>query len=240
MTNLKVENMTKSFDGKKVVDGLSLEVEDKKLLGILGSSGCGKTTILRMIAGLEKPDSGSIKINCETVFDRHTDYAPYKRGISMVFQGLALWPHMDCFEHLYFMVEDWKITKQEKKQEVESYLTQFALTKHSSKYPHQLSGGEKQRLAIARALIPKPKILLLDEPLSNLDQIIRSDITEMFKKIKKEYGLTTIYVTHNFSDLKGIADDIAVLQEGKIIQKDTTKKILNKPKNEFVKKILGI
>ncbi len=240
MAYLEAKDLTKSFGGRKVVDGISLEVGQSKVLGILGSSGCGKTTILRMIAGLEKPDSGTIRLNGKTVFDQKSNSPPHSRGVSMVFQGLALWPHMTCVEHLDFMLDDFDYGKVDKRKEIEACLTRFGLLGHSRKYPHQLSGGEKQRLAIARALVRKPGILLLDEPLSNLDQILRADITEEFKRVKKEYALTTVYVTHNFQDLAGFADDIAVLKDGKIVQKGMTSDMLARPDGEFVARILGV
>lgn len=237
MTFIGIHGIDKFLGGKKVISDLSLEVEKNKLLGILGPSGCGKTTLLRLIAGLEVPDRGEIIINGSIVYsDRGVFVPPEKRNVGMVFQDLALWPHMTVKEHINFVLESRNMKDGDR---VVGILDLVDLTSLSESYPEQLSGGEKQRVAIARALAQEPRILLLDEPLSGLDQILRGDLKKEIRKLQKKLGITTIYVTHNYLELIDIADDIAVMQEGRIIQSGRTGEVYEKPKNNFVKNILG-
>jgi iron(III) transport system ATP-binding protein len=237
VTFIGIHGIDKFLGGKKVISDLSLEVEKNKLLGILGPSGCGKTTLLRLIAGLEVPDRGEIIINGSIVYsDRGVFVPPEKRNVGMVFQDLALWPHMTVKEHINFVLESRNMKDGDR---VVGILDLVDLTSLSESYPEQLSGGEKQRVAIARALAQEPRILLLDEPLSGLDQILRGDLKKEIRKLQKKLGITTIYVTHNYLELIDIADDIAVMQEGRIIQSGRTGEVYEKPKNNFVKNILG-
>lgn len=241
MGYIEFEQVSKSFDETKVVDDVSFKIDKGHVLGILGPSGSGKTTIMRMVAGFEKPDSGKIMIDEDVVFDFGSGsfIEPEKRGISMVFQDLALWPHMTCRQHLEFALEARGGGKKDFDDVIATQLEKVGLGDRVGAYPHELSGGEKQRLSIARALVQEPKVLLFDEPLSNLDQILRKDLMREFISIKKEYGITTIYVTHNYKDILDLCDNIAVIDNGRVVQMDKTKKLFQKPKNDFVAHIIG-
>jgi len=235
---IEIHEIDKSFGKKKVISNLSLDVKENELLGILGSSGCGKTTLLRLIAGFEIPNKGEIRINSDLVYSSNNRRVvpPEKRNVGMVFQDLALWPHMTVKEHINFVFESKNIRNEEK---IEEILKLVNLKSLSESYPEQLSGGEKQRVAIARTLAQEPRVLLLDEPLSNLDQILRKDFKNEIIKLQKKFGITTIYVTHNYLELVDMADEIAIMQEGRIIQFGRTEEVYQKPKNNFVRNILG-
>lgn len=239
LTNsIQINEICKSFGRKGIIVNLSLNVRKNTLLGILGPSGCGKTTLLRLIAGLETPDSGEIRINGEQVYSskNRTFTPPEKRNVGMVFQDLALWPHMTVREHIDFILRSKNIRNEEKIVEV---LRLVNLDSLLESYPEQLSGGEKQRVAIARALAQEPRVLLLDEPLSNLDQILRRDFKREIIKLRRTLGITTMYVTHNYLELTDMADEIAIMQNGRIVQSGKTDEVYNKPKNDFVRDILG-
>lgn len=238
MSFIEIHEIDKSFGKKKVISNLSLDVKENELLGILGSSGCGKTTLLRLIAGFEIPNKGEIRINSDLVYSSNNRRVvpPEKRNVGMVFQDLALWPHMTVKEHINFVFESKNIRNEEK---IEEILKLVNLKSLSESYPEQLSGGEKQRVAIARTLAQEPRVLLLDEPLSNLDQILRKDFKNEIIKLQKKFGITTIYVTHNYLELVDMADEIAIMQEGRIIQFGRTEEVYQKPKNNFVRNILG-
>jgi len=233
--------VTKSFNSNTVIDNLELAINEKDVLGILGPSGSGKTTLLRLLAGFEKPDLGKIIINKTEVFNKLKNIFldPERRNIAMVFQDLALWPHMTVREHLSFVLNAKNVSKPDQEELINDNLDLVSLYNYSDSYPHELSGGEKQRLAIVRALIQKPDVLLFDEPLSNLDQILRKDMMREFIKLKEEFQITTIYVTHNYKDVLDLADEIAVLDKGKIIQKNKTKELFRNPINDFVANIVG-
>jgi len=235
---IEIHKVDKSFGKKRVISNLSLEVKKNELLGILGPSGCGKTTLLRLIAGFEVPDRGEIRIDGDCVYSSSNGIfvPPEKRNIGMVFQDLALWPHMTVREHIDFVLGSRNIKSKEK---IEEILELVDLKSLSESYPEQLSGGEKQRVAIARALAQEPRVLLLDEPLSNLDQILRKDFKDEITKLRKKFGITTIYVTHNYLELIDIADKIAIMRKGRIIQFGRSKEVYQNPKNNFVRNILG-
>ncbi len=237
---MRVHRIYKSFGKKNAVTDLSLTVGKNQSLGILGPSGCGKTTLLRLIAGLEIPDKGEIRIGNKVVYSSKNGkfIPPEKRNVGMVFQDLALWPHMTVREHIGFVLKSKKIKGMDNKKKIEETLKLLNLSSLSESYPKDLSGGEKQRVAIARALAQKPQVLLLDEPLSNLDQILKRKFKEEFNKLRKDLDVSTVYVTHNFTELEGIAENIAIMQEGRIIQSGKISEIYDNPKNEFVEKIL--
>ncbi len=241
MGYIEFKNVTKSFNSNTVIDNLELAINEKDVLGILGPSGSGKTTLLRLLAGFEKPDLGKIIINKTEVFNKLKNIFldPERRNIAMVFQDLALWPHMTVREHLSFVLNAKNVSKPDQEELINDNLDLVSLYNYSDSYPHELSGGEKQRLAIVRALIQKPDVLLFDEPLSNLDQILRKDMMREFIKLKEEFQITTIYVTHNYKDVLDLADEIAVLDKGKIIQKNKTKELFRNPINDFVANIVG-
>ena len=235
MATIKLSNISKKFD-KQVLFRVSLKVRKNELVGIIGSNGSGKTTLLRIIAGLEKPDEGEVFIGKEKVFSKEKFVPPEKRNVGFVFQDLALWPHMSVKEHLEFVLESKGIKEKWKIKEI---LETVNLIEYENSYPNQLSGGEKQRLAIGRALAQDSKILLLDEPFSNLDPILKKTLRKMIKNLQKEFKVAILYVTQDPREVSEIADKIIIMNEGKIIQTGEFKKVKKNPKNDFVRNILS-
>lgn len=199
------------------VKDFNLEMAQGEVTCILGESGSGKSTVLRLIAGLEFPIEGQVQINGRILFDKNVFVLPEKRGIGMVFQDYALFPHMTVEENIRFGLKD--LSKQEKKGRIEEMLALVHLGEYAKRYPYELSGGQQQRVAIARAVAPKPSILLLDEPFSNLDAHLRQTIREELGRILKDTGITSIFVTHDREDARSIADQIVILEKGAIIEK---------------------
>ncbi len=241
MAYIKLEDISKSLNGRDVLSGLSLEIDKNMIFGILGPSGSGKTTLLRILCGLETPNSGRISINDESIFDskKKINIPPERRNMAMVFQDFALWPHLTVEKHIDFVLRARKITESGRKSLIQEYLELLQMGGKADSYPGELSGGEKQRVAIIRALAQEPRILLLDEPFSNLDQILKNDFKREIKSIQHRFKATILYVTHNYLDLIDMTDKIAVMQNGKIVQHGTTNEVYDNPKNEFVSKILG-
>ncbi len=238
MEEMKLNNISKSFE-KEILSDISLNIEKNKITGILGPSGSGKTTLLRIISGLEFPDKGTIFINDKCVCSENVFVEPEKRNIGFVFQDLGLWPHMNAEEHLDFVLDAKGIANSEQKEkEIKKIIKLVNLENYLRAYPHQLSGGEKQRLAIARVLAQDSKILLLDEPFSNLDPVLKKELKKEIVALQKKMKLTIVYITHNPSEIFDIADKIVILKEGKILQEGKPKEVLKKPKNDFVRKFL--
>jgi len=235
MPPLHLERIVKKYGNVKAVDDLSLKVRDRELLTLLGPSGCGKTTILRCVSGFVKPDSGDIYLGDRKI----TEIPPQKRGIGLVFQNYALWPHMTVFQNLAFGLKIKKLSKNEIRQKVEHALALVQLEGFGDRYPRQLSGGQQQRVALSRALVLEPDILLLDEPLSNLDALLREQMRFEIAQIHKQAGITTIYVTHDQTEAMVISDRIAVLEKGRIMQLGTPLEIYSKPANKFVAGFMG-
>ena len=235
MVEVKLINVTKKFGSVVAVDHVTLNVNHGEFFTILGPSGCGKTTTLRVIAGLETPDSGRIFFDDEDV----TDYPPYMRESGMVFQNYALWPHMNVYENVAFGLKIRKVSKDEIKRRVKEILELVKLEGLEDRYPHQLSGGQQQRVALARALIIQPKVLLLDEPLSNLDAKLRVEMREELKMLQRKLKITTIYVTHDQEEAMVISDRMAIMNEGRILQIATPREIYMKPRNLFVASFMG-
>ena len=235
MPPLHLERIVKKYGNVKAVDDLSLKVRDGELLTLLGPSGCGKTTILRCVSGFVKPDSGDIYLGDRKI----TEIPPQKRGIGLVFQNYALWPHMTVFQNLAFGLKMKKLSKNEIRQKVEHALALVQLEGFGDRYPRQLSGGQQQRVALSRALVLEPDILLLDEPLSNLDALLREQMRFEIAQIHKQAGITTIYVTHDQTEAMVISDRIAVLEKGRIMQLGTPLEIYSKPANKFVAGFMG-
>jgi len=235
MVNVKLYNLTKKFGEVIAVDKVNLEVRHGEFVVLVGPSGCGKTTLLRLIAGFEFPDEGRIFFNSDDV----TELPPYERDTGMVFQNYALWPHMTVFENIAFGLKIRKLPKAEIVKRVKSTLSLVKLEGLENRYPHELSGGQQQRVALARALVVQPKVLLLDEPLSNLDAKLRIEMRDEIRRLQKELRITSIYVTHDQEEALTIADRIAVMNKGKIMQVGTPYDVYKKPKNLFVASFLG-
>ncbi len=214
----------------------SLKAKEGEFLTLLGPSGCGKTTTLRIIAGFEKPDKGEVLFNSKVM----NEIPPYERNIGIVFQDYALFPHMTVFKNIAFGLELRKLPRGEIEKKVRWALKLVGLEGFENRYPEQLSGGQQQRVALARALVIEPEVLLLDEPLSNLDAKIRERLRGEIKRIQKELSITTIYVTHDQEEAMAISDRIAVMNDGRIEQVGKALELYYNPKTEFVAKFLGL
>ena len=236
MAIINLNNITHYYGEKIVLKDLSLKIEPNQLTCFLGGTGSGKTTILRLIAGLESPRSGQISIQDKIVTQSQKIIAPpHQRDLGYIFQDLALWPHFTVYKNIAFGLLERKEKDIENK--VFKMLDFFGLTEHAKKYPHQLSGGQKQLVAISRSLILNPKILLMDEPLSNLDIKLKRKILGHIKNLKQDFDLTIVFVTHDHKEAFAIADRIIVLNEGNIELAGTTEQI-KKSENVFVKSFL--
>ncbi len=241
MIRAQIEHLTKSFGKTSAADNLSLTVFEDEILAIVGPSGCGKTTLLKMISGLEQPDDGVITIGQQVVYDGATGAftAPENRDMALVFQNYAVWPHKTVFQNIAYPLQVKKYSKNDIQRRVSEIVQLVKLDGKEERYPHALSGGEKQRVALARALVMSPKVLLLDEPFSNLDAKLRTEMQYEIKRIRKELGLTIIHVTHDQNEAMGLSDRIAVMNKGKIIQVDTPRQIYRAPKTTFVANFIG-
>ncbi|NIR51343.1 ABC transporter ATP-binding protein [candidate division KSB1 bacterium] len=239
MNALTVRNLSKTFFRADdfAVKNVSFNVEAGELLTLVGESGSGKTTLLRMIAGFEIPDSGEITINADVVFGNKRFMAPEKRGVGMVFQDYALFPHLTISKNIGFGLDG--LGRTDKKIRIQDMLNLINLPGFKKRFPHELSGGEQQRVALARALAPNPSILLLDEPFSNLDESLKAQVREDIRNIIKKTHTTTILVTHDTKDALAISDRIALLKDGQILQIDTTENIYTKPKTCYVARYFG-
>lgn len=235
MVSIELKNITKSFNNNKVIDNISFSVEKGEMVSILGPSGCGKTTTLKIIAGLVKPDSGEIFFNGGSVL--HTPVE--KRGGVLVFQDFLLFPHLNVEENIGFGLKMAGVKKNERKKVVTEMLKLVQLEGYEEKYPRELSGGQKQRVAFARALAVKPKVLLLDEPFSNLDTRLRETMREFTCEIQRKLGITTILVTHDKEEALMSSDRIIVLLDGKIKQSGTPTEVYFKPACLRVAKFFG-
>ncbi len=236
---LKLVNLTKVFSKKEgdvvAVDHVNITIPSGKLIGLLGPSGCGKSTTLYMIAGLHRATEGEIYFGEDEV----SKYPPEKRGIGLVFQNYALYPHLTVRQNIMFPLENKKMDKELAKQKVMEYASLVGIENLLDRKPGQLSGGQQQRVAIARALVKEPSVLLLDEPLSNLDARLRLQTREEIKRIQKETGITTVFVTHDQEEAMSISDEIVVMNFGVIQQIGKPQDVYNNPINMFVAKFLG-
>lgn len=235
MVKVNLENITKRFGEVLAADQINLEIKDGEFFTFLGPSGCGKTTTMRIIAGLEYPTEGKIYYDNKDV----THLPSHKRNTGMVFQNYALWPHMTVFENVAYGLRVRKIPDEEVKQSVSNALELVHLGGLGDRFPNQLSGGQQQRVALARVLVINPDILLLDEPLSNLDAKLRVEMREEIKEIQRELGITTIYVTHDQEEAMAISDRIAIQNYGAIRQVGTPREVYNKPVDLFIATFIG-
>ncbi len=236
---LELRNISKIYPGSagKAVSNVSLAVDKGDILALVGESGSGKTTLLRTIAGLEHPDEGSLVLSGNVISEGRKSVPAYQRNIGMVFQDYALFPHMTIAGNVGFGLKGKSAS--EKKKIIEETLALTGLDEDLGKYPHQLSGGQQQRVALARALAPKPSILLLDEPFSNLDTILHERVREDLRKIVKATGITTILVTHHTRDALSMADKVAVIHKGRLLQMDTPQAIYANPVSGYVAHLFG-
>ena len=232
---VQLKNITKSFGDNQVLKPISLDIYEGEFLTLLGSSGCGKTTTLRIIAGFETPTEGSVYIEDKDV----TDMAPYNRDVNTVFQSYALFPHMTVFDNIAFGLVEKKMNKKEIRSKVMEMLELVQLHGFEKRKPSQMSGGQKQRVAIARALVNSPKVLLLDEPLGALDLKLRKQMQVELKRLQKKLGITFVYVTHDQEEALTMSDRIAVMHQGHFEQIGTAKEIYEKPQTKFVAGFIG-
>ncbi|MDC7125504.1 MAG: ABC transporter ATP-binding protein [Spirochaetales bacterium] len=232
---IRLENIQKKFSSVVAVHDMNIRIKDGSLTGLLGPSGCGKSTTLFMIAGLYAPTAGNIFFGDEAV----TLLPPEKRGIGLVFQNYALYPHMTVLKNILFPLENMKIPKKEALKMAEEMADIVQIRDLLDRKPSQLSGGQQQRVAIARALVKKARVLLLDEPLSNLDARLRLETREEIRRIQKETGITTIYVTHDQEEAMSITDDIVLMDKGWIQQQDSPQQMYLNPGNQFTAEFLG-
>jgi iron(III) transport system ATP-binding protein len=243
VSNLCTEYATPGAPSVKAAQDVSFEVEDGSFFTLLGPSGCGKTTTLRSIAGLEKPVSGEIRLGDTVVYASasKTFITPNKRNIGMVFQSYAIWPHMNVFENAAFplQVNGARMDRKQIEERVMRVLTAVGLEALAGREATKLSGGQQQRLALARALVMEPKLLLLDEPLSNLDAKLRQRMRFELKRLQGELGITTVYVTHDQSEALALSHEVAVMNEGRIVQLGSPREIYEAPRSRFVADFVG-
>ncbi|SHG53048.1 iron(III) transport system ATP-binding protein [Salegentibacter echinorum] len=234
---LSINSISKSFDKGKnfALKDVSFQVKEGAVCAIVGESGSGKTTLIRLIAGLERPDAGSIVLRGKELSSVKKLVAPEKRKIGLVFQEYALFPHFDLLKNVSYGISNLK----NKKQRALEMLDLVGLSGLEKRYPHQLSGGQQQRVALARALAPNPSLLILDEPFSNLDAMLRMQLRNQVFEIIKKTGVTAIFVTHDTQDALSVADEILILQNGKVIQKDQASNLYTKPNSVYVASLFG-
>ena len=240
-TTITIKNLTKRFGNVAAVNDVSLTIEPGSFLTLLGPSGCGKTTLLRCISGLEDPNEGEIYIGNQLVFShkKGISIAPGKRELGLVFQNYALWPHMNVYKNMTFALEMQKLSKDEMDKRVKDSLAEVQMSGFEDRYPREMSGGQQQRIALARMLAYRPKVFLMDEPLSNLDARLRMDMRTELKRLHHVSGATTIYVTHDQVEALTMSTNIAVMKDGVIQQMDTPDRVYHFPNNLFVADFIG-
>lgn len=232
---VSLRDIVVEFDGQRILDGLNLDIHDKEFVTLLGSSGCGKTTTLRLIAGFLEPNAGKVLLKGKDI----TGVPPYKRPVNTVFQKYALFPHLNVFENVAFGLRLKKLDEDTIRRKVRDMLEVVGLKGFERRSISQMSGGQQQRVAIARALIAHPQVLLLDEPLGALDLKLRKDMQVELKKIQKQTGITFVFVTHDQEEALSMSDTVVVMSEGKIHQIGTPVDIYNEPQNAFVADFIG-
>ena len=241
MSRIELKNIDKYYGSNHVLKNLNLTIEDGEFMTLLGPSGCGKTTTLRVLSGLENPQHGVILMDGTEVVNADDLFfmAPSKRGLNLVFQSYALWPHMTVFENVAFGLSLKKMPKDEIKKRVQDSLDRMQIGEFAQRYPSELSGGQQQRVAIARAIVSEPKLLLLDEPLSNLDAKLRMDMRTEIKRLHKELGTTVVYVTHDQTEALTMSTRIAIFFNGILVQVDTPIHIYTNPVSLKVADFIG-
>lgn len=233
---IQIDNVTKAYGKNVVIKGLSANIKPGEFFTLLGPSGCGKTTLLRMIIGFNTIEAGEIRVNDKVVNNIPTN----KRNMGMVFQNYAVFPHMNVRDNVAYGLKNRHIPKEERYRKVDEILKLVKIDQYANRMPAQLSGGQQQRVSLARAIVIEPEVLLMDEPLSNLDAKLRVEMRNVIKHIQKQVGITTVYVTHDQEEALAISDRIAVMHEGVIQQIGTPKYIYQRPANEFVSNFIGL
>jgi iron(III) transport system ATP-binding protein len=243
MAGIRIENLSKHYGTKAelaAVSDLNLDIKDNQFVTLLGPSGCGKTTTLRLIAGYLTPDGGSIRVGDRLVSAPGKVVPPEERGMGMVFQNYAVWPHKTVFENVAFGLRVRGLPREDSRQRVAKMLELVNLTGFESRYPNELSGGQQQRVALARSLVVEPEILLLDEPLSNLDAKLRERMRWELKALQRRTGITFVYVTHDQAEALALSDQIAVMHQGRLQQFGTPREVYARPANRVVADFMGL
>ena len=239
MGGLSLKNLGRRFGSFEAVKDLNLDIGQGEFVSLLGPSGCGKTTTLRMIAGFIDPTAGAIELDGKVLSAPSGSLPPEKRGMSMIFQSYAIWPNMTVFENVAFGLKLRKVPSADIKRQVQDMLNVVRMGELADRYPSELSGGQQQRVALARAIVIKPAVLLLDEPLSNLDANLREEMRFEIRRMHDEFRITTVYVTHDQSEAMVTSDRIAVMNRGRIEQVDAPYKLYSRPKTRFVASFIG-
>ena len=239
MTHLELVDLTKRFGDVVSVDAVSIAVERGEFVCLLGPSGCGKTTTLRMIAGFLEPDGGEIRVSGKVFSRPGSVIPPERRQMGMIFQSYAVWPHMTVHQNVAYGLKMQNVAPTQRKEQTDNMLKATRLSDYGARYPAELSGGQQQRVALARALAPSPEILLLDEPLSNLDANLRGEMRFEIRRLHEQFGNTSIYVTHDQVEAMTMADRIVVMNLGKIEQVGTPEEVYERPRSRFVARFIG-
>ena len=237
MSALEIKNLNCFYQDNKILKNLELVLKKNEIVCLLGESGCGKTTLLRAVSGLQNDISGEIRINANIVQSEKVNMPPEKRKVGLIFQDYALFPHLNVFDNIAFSLLN--LAKKEKQKRVESVLALVQLSDFASRFPHQLSGGQQQRIAIARALAYQPELMLLDEPFSNLDQHVRFQLIKEIRLLLKKHAMSALFVTHSKEEGFAFADKIALMQAGKIIQIGVPQQLYTQPDSRYVADFMG-
>ncbi|MGH7388949.1 MAG: ABC transporter ATP-binding protein [Candidatus Rokuibacteriota bacterium] len=240
MAGIVLDGLVKRFGAVTAVKEVTLEVADREFVTLLGPSGCGKTTLLRLVAGFVAPDAGAIRVGGATLSTPERVVPPEQRGMGMVFQNYAVWPHKTVYENVAFGLEVRKVARAEARQRVARVLELVNLAGLEGRYPNQLSGGQQQRVALARSLVVEPSILLLDEPLSNLDAKLRERMRWELKELQRRTGITFVYVTHDQAEAMALSDRIAVMAEGRVLQYGSPRDVYARPASRAVADFMGL
>ena len=239
MPGVSIRGLRKRYGDVAAVDGLDLDVKPGELVALLGPSGCGKTTTLRVVAGFLAPDSGEVWVGDRCLSSPATVIPPERRRMGMIFQSYALWPHMTVAQNVAYGLRFNGVPRSERDGKVTEMLRVVQLAGYEQRYPGELSGGQQQRVAVARALVVEPEILLLDEPLSNLDASLREEMRFEIRRLHETFGITTLYVTHDQSEAMVISDRVAVLDQGRVAQIGTAEELFERPRTRFVAEFIG-
>ncbi len=239
MPGIVIKGLTKRYGDVAAVRGLDLQVKPGELVALLGPSGCGKTTTLRLVAGFLKPEAGEIWVGDRCLSSAASVIAPERRRMAMIFQSYALWPHMTVARNVAYGLRFNGVARAERDRRVRDMLRVVQLEGYGSRYPGELSGGQQQRVAVARALVVEPEILLLDEPLSNLDANLREEMRFEIRRLHETFGITTLYVTHDQAEAMVISDRVAVLQTGRVVQIGSAEELFDHPRTRFVAEFIG-